>query len=471
MKKFFEKAKLEYKFKKAGEGHTLEEDGSASSRQQASSSQMPAARAAPSSDAQRAGLAALERFSAHEKNAVKKPKSATASWKHSGPSSASLSSSTSSSQSASAGDAINLDQLKREVRQEMVYQEASQSQDHQKVLQSTAEPTEVDCSTVLAHEGVFFSCPLCPVTALQSEIDAHLSDCLYKHYQEESLTSSCSMIHSLNKDKEKAKACVDLLCRYLDNICKNPDEEKYQKIKQSNKIFQERVAPIKGASEFLLACGFEDKVLPVEDSEEKFYVLSKEACSDCERLKVFKEVLLSSEALKPKLDRCLKVYKPSSQVSHFEVPSDFFDKTADEVKREQIARTEEVERSCQLRTRAMREAEKRPSKTYRFTLVRIRFPDGIILQGTFYSREKLRDVFEFVRQSLVSDWQPFVLSEATRQLTDENASLVDLGLVPAAVVSFKWDPSVMKDILAAQGQVDESVFLKPELLQRAQELS
>ena len=32
-----------------------------------------------------------------------------------------------------------------------------------------------------------------------------------------------------------------MLCfsfRYLDNICKNPEEEKYQKIKQSNKIFQ-----------------------------------------------------------------------------------------------------------------------------------------------------------------------------------------------------------------------------------------
>ena len=46
-------------------------------------------------------------------------------------------------------------------------------------------------------------------------------------------------------------------------------------------------------------------------------------------------------------------------------------------------RTEEVERNSQLRTRAMREAEKRPSKTYRFTLLRVRFPDGFILQGTF----------------------------------------------------------------------------------------
>lgn len=54
---------------------------------------------------------------------------------------------------------------------------------------------------------------------------------------------------------------------------------------------------------------------------------------------------------------------------------------------------------------------------------------SLLFTGTFYSREKLRDVFEFVRQSLASDWQPFLLSEAGRQLTDENASLVDLGLV------------------------------------------
>lgn len=118
----------------------------------------------------------------------------------------------------------------------------------------------------------------------------------------------------------------------------------------------------------------------------------------------------------------------------------------------------------------MREAEKRPTKIYRFTLIRVRFPDGFILQGTFYSREKVRDVVEFVRQSLVSDWQPFQLFETTGQLKDENASLIDLGLVPAAVVNFKWDPLIMKDILATQGQVDENVFLKPELLQLVQEL-
>lgn len=55
MKRFFEKAKLDYKFKKAGEGHTLQGNSSSSSLQQGSSSQTPTTRTVPSSDAQRAG--------------------------------------------------------------------------------------------------------------------------------------------------------------------------------------------------------------------------------------------------------------------------------------------------------------------------------------------------------------------------------------------------------------------------------
>ena len=45
-------------------------------------------------------------------------------------------------------------------------------------------------------------------------------------------------------------------------------------------------------------------------------------------------------------------------------------------------RSEEVDRSSQLRTRAMRERDdKNPTRIYRFTLLRVKFPDGYILQG------------------------------------------------------------------------------------------
>ena len=41
-----------------------------------------------------------------------------------------------------------------------------------------------------------------------------------------------------------------------------------------------------------------------------------------------------------------------------------------------------MDRNSQLRTRAMRERDdKNPSRIYRFTLLRVKFPDGYILQG------------------------------------------------------------------------------------------
>ena len=45
-----------------------------------------------------------------------------------------------------------------------------------------------------------------------------------------------------------------------------------------------------------------------------------------------------------------------------------------------ICRSDEVERNAQLRTRAMREREA-TTRVYRFTLLRVKFPDGFILQG------------------------------------------------------------------------------------------
>ena len=43
--------------------------------------------------------------------------------------------------------------------------------------------------------------------------------------------------------------------------------------------------------------------------------------------------------------------------------------------------------------------------------IRIKMPDGYILQATFGAKEKVQDVFEFVKQSLVLSDRPFYLFE------------------------------------------------------------
>ncbi|KAI8574276.1 hypothetical protein RHMOL_Rhmol01G0341700 [Rhododendron molle] len=58
-------------------------------------------------------------------------------------------------------------------------------------------------------------------------------------------------------DGTKAMRAFQTLLIYVRNVAKNPDEEKFRKIRISNPAFQERVGNMKEGTEFLELCGFE----------------------------------------------------------------------------------------------------------------------------------------------------------------------------------------------------------------------
>lgn len=61
-----------------------------------------------------------------------------------------------------------------------------------------------------------------------------------------------------HKDEDaKVKRAFHTLLTYIGNVAKNPDEEKFRKIRLTNPSFQERVGGLKGGIEFLELCGFE----------------------------------------------------------------------------------------------------------------------------------------------------------------------------------------------------------------------
>ncbi|OEL22113.1 hypothetical protein BAE44_0016867 [Dichanthelium oligosanthes] len=61
-----------------------------------------------------------------------------------------------------------------------------------------------------------------------------------------------------NKDDDaKVKRAFQTLLTYVGNVAKNPDEEKFRKIRLTNATFQERVGNLHGGIEFLELCGFE----------------------------------------------------------------------------------------------------------------------------------------------------------------------------------------------------------------------
>ncbi|KAF7836995.1 UBX domain-containing protein 1 [Senna tora] len=58
-------------------------------------------------------------------------------------------------------------------------------------------------------------------------------------------------------DDARVKRAFQTLLTYVGNVVKNPDEEKFRKIRLSNQTFQERVGALKGGIDFLEICGFE----------------------------------------------------------------------------------------------------------------------------------------------------------------------------------------------------------------------
>ena len=312
---------------------------------------------------------------------------------------------------------------------------------------------------------ILYKCPeIGPEVLPKAEMEGHIEEFLLTSLAEEPEMTSALMIHTLNKDKEKVKTCMDTLIKYLDNIIAHPEEEKYRKIRINNKVYQDRIACLNGTEEFMQAARFCMTMLPVDDHEEAFFVLDEEEAKNKERLENIKDVLHAAEPIRPQLDRCLKVFYPTPLASKFDIPDEFYSISPEELKKEQQRRIEASEKFGMLRTKAMRERDElRELRKYRYTLLRVKFPDGVVLQGTFRAQEKLSELFHYVREHLANEWMPFQLVTSTGQkLTEENLSLAELALVPAAVVNFSWDPTILKEVAAQKGAAQTDVFLKPE---------
>ncbi|XP_020021471.2 UBX domain-containing protein 6 [Castor canadensis] len=442
MKKFFQEIKADIKFKSAGPGQKLTDSvGEKAPREKSHQAAIRQPRQGPTDEAQMAAAAALARLE------QKQPR---------------------------ARGPTSQDSIRNQVRKELQAEATGSGNPEAPGTNVVPEPKE-EGSAHLAVPGVYFTCPLTGATLRRDQRDAHIKEAILSHFSTDPVAASIMKIHTFNKDRDRVKLGVDTIAKYLDNIHLHPEEERYRKIKLQNKVFQERINCLEGTHEFFEAIGFQRVLLPVPDQEapEEFYVLSEAALAQPQSLEQHKEQLLDAEPVRATLDRQRRVFRPSPLASQFDLPGDFFNLTAEEVKREQKLRSETVERLSVLRTKAMREKEEqRELRKYTYTLLRVRLPDGCLLQGTFYARERLSALYQFVREALQSDWLPFELlaSGGHRLLEEENLALNECGLVPSALLTFSWDTAVLEDMRAAGAEPDSSV-LKPELLVAMEKLS
>lgn len=79
-----------------------------------------------------------------------------------------------------------------------------------------------------------------------------------------------SLKQSHKEDDAKVKRAFQTLLTYIGNVAKNPDEEKFRKIRLSNPSFQERVGRLNGGVQFLELCGF------VKDESGEFLFLPRD---------------------------------------------------------------------------------------------------------------------------------------------------------------------------------------------------
>lgn len=442
IKNFFKKKKVEIKFKHAGPGHKLND--SSSSRPEVDRPVLAVARQGLSQESKVAAEAALSRLEQKRENPAFN---------------------------------TSLAAIRAKVRRELEDEKNIATQLEECMITAKTEvqiAQEQELPKNMAASGVYFGCSMVSNEILpRDEWKKKISSFLYEQIEVERGLTSCLIIHSCNYNKEKIETCVETLCKYLENIVTYPEEDKYQKIRMSNRAFTERVLPIEGSMEFLKAAGFERQTIENENgTSDDYLVFNKDNVESIEGLISLIEALRSAEPIHLELDRNLQVLSPSQALVKVNLPPTFFAMTSEEIKREQQLRREAIERNQMLRTKAMREKDElREMKKYKFAIIRIRFPDDILLQGTFSVYECYNDIYEFIQENLEHSGLPFVLNSPTgEKLNPEEhgtKTLIDLRLVPATVLKFAWDSSVAEKINNSQGK---DVFLKPEIMVLVQEV-
>ncbi|KAF0310037.1 UBX domain-containing protein 6 [Amphibalanus amphitrite] len=398
LKKFIEKKKSEAKFKKAGPGHRLSGEpggGSGGARGSASAPAPLPERQHPSKGSQLAGAAALAR---HEQKQQQ--------------------------QSASSRSlAVIRAQARKELDAELAATGAGPAEG------GAAPPgprvTELEMAPNLAVSGVYYRCPIIGGEVLpRTEIQQKIKLFLYEQLAEDGGIAACLIIHSCNANREKVQTGVETLCKYMENILSAPAEEKFRKIRQSNKAYAERVAPLEGAAELLAAAGFQSTQLPHGDGTETFWVFPPDG--DLDKLQLFRDALVSAEPIVPELDRNARALMPAQAARQVALPADFFAISQEELKREQQLRSE----------------------------------------GTFRVTERVSAVYTFVRENLVRPSEAFELLTPTGHPldADDQSTLAEAKLVPSVLLTWQ-----LKSGAAPPGG-STGAFLVPELMETISEL-
>lgn len=330
-----------------------------------------------------------------------------------------------------------------------------------------------------------YECPICkqPFRS-EDEVTEHVESCLSNPIEnddddDEKCVSKLkeSQVSESNTELEicigtyvsgnPSQGSVDIVLKLLRNIVKEPDNVKFRKIRMGNPKIKEAIGEVIGGVELLSLLGFELKeengetwALMEVPTEEKVNLIKKaivllepQLVQDTPKRENSTPTVSTekvAEAEPKKIDRQVKVFFAVSEsvAARIELPDSFYKRSAEEVRREAELRRKKIEESQLLIPKSLKEKQAKAAKRrYTRTIIRIQFPDGVVLQGVFAPWEPTTALYEFVSSALKESCLEFELMHPVvvqrrvipcfPKAGQKAKTIEEEDLVPSALIKFK----------------------------------
>ncbi len=353
------------------------------------------------------------------------------------------------------------------------------------------------------------------------------------------------------------------IMKYIVNIIAYPEDEKYRTINVTNKTFEEKILPIKGAIEFFYSLQFIEsntKGVPAlvlinkSTNEISNIMFEAKKCLDnaLDTLQVPEDERPSSKSITANTKNNMTMtsfdpYKPVIARTANQPPrtESITDKKLEElnirrrklegnienVVRQTLVLLPKVDGSvasiqeylvdqgpnpedesssndskivaksmmkkivnsgqeAPLTTKAIRDLEKaQKERVFSQTLIRVKFPDRICIQGYFHPRNTMLDVYEWITECLIHIPVPITKTAVSvsknkqgeindipgnifelyttppKQIFLQNKTLHDLKLVPAAIFHLAWKSKEIEDAIRSKAVVGNAAgaYIHPSL--------
>lgn len=277
------------------------------------------------------------------------------------------------------------------------------------------------------------------------------------------------------------------MSKLLGNLVAAPQEARYRQVRLDNPRVHAAVVTVPGALSLLAAAGFtvheaaaaqdegfaaflDDSALPAAHEALRLLravqpsltaVLQQEAASSCQAGASTLQAAPTSSKTPPHATQPLAARATSSQGQQLQqppllqppppprvsrdtcvvlpaepnvqLPDDFFERTGAELKAEYLSLLRRRQQGQQVVSRR----PQAPAPVKSEAAVRVRFPEGLCLQGHFHASEPLADVFSWVTSALADPGTTYELVAPNRRPLIASGSVGDAQLVPAVVLNFR----------------------------------